>query len=84
MQVEDMNMPFWELGDLAIQIADDFLQSPVSDASITSHSRAPYGLFPGCFEQKSYVHSWGPHGPRAAPYEFFLPCGARSVLMHTL
>ena len=42
-------------------------------ASVTSHSRAPYGLFPGCFEQKSYVHSRGPHGPRAAPYEFCLP-----------
>ena len=27
----------------------------------------------GCFEQKSYVHSRGPHGPRAAPYEFCLP-----------
>ena len=43
------------------------------NASVTSHSRAPYGLFPGCFEQKSYVHSRGPHGPRAAPYEFGLP-----------
>ena len=42
-------------------------------ASVTSHSRAPYRLFPGCFEQKSYVHSRGPHGPRAAPYEFCLP-----------
>ena len=31
------------------------------------------GLFTGCFEQKSYVHSRGPHGPRAAPYEFCLP-----------
>ena len=46
------------------------------NASVTSHSRAPYGLFPGfpgCFGQKSYVHSRGPHGPRAAPYEFSLP-----------
>ena len=42
-------------------------------ASVTSHSRVPYGLFTGCFEQKSYVHSRGPHGPHAAPYEFCLP-----------
>ena len=42
-------------------------------AQITSHSRAPYGMFPGCFEQKSYVHSRGPHGPRPAPYEFCFP-----------
>ena len=42
-------------------------------ASVTSYCRAPYGLFPGCFAQKSYVHSRGPHGPRAAPYEFCLP-----------
>ena len=28
---------------------------------------------PGCFEQKSYVHSRGPHGPLASPYEFCLP-----------
>ena len=33
---------------------------------VTSHSRAPFGLFPGCFKQKSYVHSRGPHGLRAA------------------
>ena len=39
----------------------------------TGCSRAVPGLFPGCFEQKLYVHSWGPHGPRAAPYEFCLP-----------
>ena len=27
-----------------------------SNASVISHSRAQFGLFPGCFEQKSYVH----------------------------
>ena len=32
------------------------------DASVTSHSRAPYGLFPGCFEQTWYVHSQGLYG----------------------
>ena len=41
--------------------------------SVTSHSWAPYGLFSSCFEQKSYVHSRGPHGARAAPYECCLP-----------
>ena len=44
---------------------------------VTSHSRAPYGmfsgLFPGWFEQKLYVHSWGPHRPRAPPYKFCPP-----------
>ena len=44
-----------------------------ANASVTSDSRAPYGLFPGCFEQKSYVHSRGLHGPSAAPYEFCFP-----------
>ena len=34
--------------------------------------RAFHGLFLGCFEQKSYVHSQGPHWLRAAPYEFCL------------
>ena len=53
-------------------------------ASVTSHSRAPYGLFPGCFAQKSYIHSRGPHGPRAAPYTFCLPVRARRVLMHAI
>ena len=52
-------------------------------ASVTSHSRAPYGLFPGCFEHKSYLHSRDPHGTRAEPYEFCLPmrgpCGPRTA-----
>ena len=43
--------------------------SQVSNAPVTSHPRAPYGLFMGCFEQKSYVHSRGPYGTRAVPYE---------------
>ena len=38
--------------------------------TVTSHSWALYGLFPGCFEQKWYVHT---HGPRAATYKFCLP-----------
>ena len=50
-----------------------------SNASVTSHSRAPYGLFLGCFEQKSYVHSWSPGGDRKgsvrAPYgQIRRPC----------
>ena len=48
-------------------------KSSMAYAPVTSHSRAPNGLFPGCFELKSYVHSRGPHGSRAAPYEFCLP-----------
>ena len=51
-------------------------------APVKSHSRSPYVLLPGCFEQKSYVHSWGPHGPRAAPYELCLPVRGPRVLMH--
>ena len=43
------------------------------NAPVTSHSRAPDGLFSGCFEQKSRGHSRGPHGSRAAPPEFCLP-----------
>ena len=43
--------------------------------------RAVPGLFPGWFEQKSYVHSRGPHGPRT---NFASPYGARRVLMHAL
>ena len=39
-----------------------------------------YGLFPGSFEQKSYVHSLGPCGTRAAPYEFCFPYRARRML----
>ena len=52
------------------------------NASVTSHSRARCGLFPSCFEQKSHVHSRGPYGPRATPYEFCIPVRARRVLMH--
>ena len=55
-----------------------------SYAPVTSHSRALYGLFPGCFEQESYVHSPAPYRSRAAPYEFCLPVRARRVLMHAL
>ena len=48
----------------------------IANASVTSHSRDPYGLFPGCLEQKSYVHSRDPCGavrilsPRTGPVEF--------------
>ena len=38
---------------------------------LQSHHTA--GLFNGCFEQKLYVRSRGPHGPCAASYEFSLP-----------
>ena len=41
------------------------------DAPVTSHSRAPYGMFPGCFEQKSYVHSCLSH--TWAPYDLYHP-----------
>ena len=47
-----------------------------ANASVTSHSWDPYGLFPGCLEQKSYVHSRDPCGavrilsPRTGPVEF--------------
>ena len=46
--------------------------------------RAVSGLFPGCFEQKSYVHSRGLYGPRAAPHEFCLSVRSRRVLMHAV
>ena len=61
-----------------------------TNASCLSHItppgpvRAVPGLFPGCFEQKSYVQSRGPHLPRAAPYEFASPYGACRVSMHAL
>ena len=42
------------------------------------------GLFPSCFEPKTYVHSRGPHGPRARRTNFASPYGARRVLMHAL
>ena len=48
------------------------------NASVTSHSRAPHGLFPGCFEQKSYVR------PVRRRTNFASPYGARRVLMHAL
>ena len=38
---------------------------------VTSHSLARHGLFPGCFEQKSYfLHSRGPYRPRTGPVKF--------------
>ena len=55
--------------------------APPCDASVTSQSRAPYGLIPGCFEQRSYVQSGGPHGPRT---HFAYTYGTRIVLMHAL
>ena len=45
----------------------------LSHITLPGPVRTVPGLFTGCFEQKSYVHSRGPHGPRAAPYEFCLP-----------
>ena len=45
----------------------------LSHITLPGPVRAVPGLFTGCFEQKSYIHSRGPHGPRAAPYEFRLP-----------
>ena len=55
----------------------NFNNAITSNASVTSHSRAPYGLFPGCFEQKSYMHSRG-------GTNFASPYRARRVLMHAL
>ena len=64
------------MAPMKLSCMDYKLTGPVRfNASVTSHSRVPYGpgLFWGCFEQKSCVHSRGPHGPRTAPYEFCLP-----------
>ena len=35
--------------------------------------RTVHGLFTGCFQQKSYVHSRGLYGPPAELSEFCLP-----------
>ena len=43
------------------------------NAPVKLHSRAQYRLFPGCFEQKSCIHSRDPYGPHAASCEFCLP-----------
>ena len=53
----------------------NWLQNSLCSSHITLPGpvRAAPGLFPGCFEQKSYVHSRGTYGLRAAPYEFCLP-----------
>ena len=53
--------------------SDNVICSCLSHITLPGPVRAVPGLFTGCFEQKSYVHSRGPHGPRAAPYEFYLP-----------
>ena len=42
----------------------------IGNASVTSHSQALYGLFLGCFKQKSYVHSWWRHTNFASSYSF--------------
>ena len=41
----------------------------ISYASVTSHSRARYGLFPGCSRAVLNINRTSTHGPRAAPYE---------------
>ena len=54
----------------------DFLVYKNYCLPVTSHScpvRAVPRLFKGCFEQKLYIHSWGPYGPQAAPYKLCLP-----------
>ena len=42
------------------------------NASVTSHSQAPYGLFPGCSQAVLNKNRTSTHGSRAAPYEFCL------------
>ena len=52
-----------------------------TNAAVISHSRAPYRLFPGCFEQTSYGHSRSRYRAiRILPS----PYGARRVLRHAL
>ena len=57
-------------------------------ASVTSHSRAPYGLFPGYSRavlNKNRTSTHGAHtGPVRRRTNFASPHGARRVLMHAL
>ena len=61
-----------------------FSREWMPNASVTSHSRAPYGLFPGCswavLKKKSHVHSRGRTGPVRRRTNFVSSCGARRVL----
>ena len=54
------------------------------NAPVTSHSGAPYRLFSGYFEQKSYVHSPSRTGPVRRHTNFASPYVACIVLMHAL
>ena len=57
-------------------------------ASVTSHSRAPYGLFPGCSQAVLNKNRTSTHGARTGPVRrrtnFAFPYEARRVLMHAL
>ena len=57
---------------LAAPFLYDLLHTLMPQSHHTPGSRSSRAVH-GLFEQKSYVHSRGPHGPRAAPYEFCLP-----------
>ena len=60
----------------------------VTNASVTSHSRAPYGLFPGCSRAVLNKNRTSTHGARTGPVRrrtsFASPYGARRVSMHAL
>ena len=76
-------VPFVADGTLHVVCSLSFRVRALHNAPVTSHPRAPYGLFPGCFEQKSYVHSRAPCGAvrslnawiisLRAPYGFWYP-----------
>ena len=49
-----------------------FVRAAMSNASFTSHSRTPYGLFTGCSRAVLNKNRTSTRGSRAAPYEFCL------------
>ena len=63
-------------------------RSRLSNTPVTSHSRAPYGLFPGCSRAVLNKNRTSTHGARTGPVwrrtNFASPYGARRVLMHAL
>ena len=58
------------------------------NASVTSHSQSPYGLFPGCPRSVLNKNRMSTHGAHAGPVwcrtNFAIPHGACRVLMHAL
>ena len=60
----------------------------ITHASVPFHSRAPYGLFPGCSRAVLNKNRTSTHGARTGPVRrhtnFASPYGTRRVLMHAL